>query len=46
MFKDLIIGGCAGVISRTCTAPLELYKIQSQNSYLKESNIRNVLKKN
>jgi len=44
MFKDLIIGGCAGVISRTCTAPLELYKIQSQNKYFKESNIKNVLK--
>ena len=45
MFNDLIVGGFAGVISRTLTAPLELYKIQSQNSYLRESNIRNVLKK-
>ena len=45
MFKDLLIGGTAGVISRTLTAPLELYKIQAQNNYLKESNIKNVLSK-
>ena len=45
MIKDLIIGGTAGVISRTLTAPLELYKIQAQNNYLKESNIKNVLRK-
>ena len=35
----------AGVISRTATAPLDLYKIQCQNSYLKESNFRNVLRR-
>ena len=45
MFENLLIGGMAGVISRTVTAPLELYKIQRQNNYLKESNIRNVLKR-
>jgi hypothetical protein len=45
MFKDLIIGGTAGIISRTLTAPLELYKIQAQNNYLKDSNIKNVLHK-
>ena len=45
MFRDLIIGGSAGVISRTLTAPLELYKIQSQNKYMRESNIKNVLHK-
>ena len=44
MFKDLIIGGTSGVISRTFTAPLELYKIQAQNKYLKDSNIKNVLR--
>ncbi len=45
MFKDLLVGGTAGVISRTLTAPLELYKIQSQNNYMTESNIKNVLRK-
>ena len=45
MFKDLVIGGTAGIISRTITAPLELYKIQSQNKYLRNSNIKNVLHK-
>ena len=45
MLKDLVIGGAAGVISRTLTAPLELYKIQAQNNYLKDSNIKNVLHK-
>jgi len=45
MFTDMLIGGTAGVISRTVTAPLELYKTQRQNQYLKEANIRSVLKK-
>jgi hypothetical protein len=45
MIENLLIGGLAGVISRSATAPLELYKIQRQNSYLKESNIRNVIKR-
>ena len=43
--KDLLVGGMAGGISRTATAPLELYKIQLQSSYLKESNMKNVIKK-
>ena len=43
--KDLIVGGMAGVVSRTATAPLELYKIQLQSNYLKDSTIKNVIKK-
>ena len=43
--KDLIIGGSAGVISRTATAPLELYKMQLQSNYLKESTMINVIKR-
>ena len=35
--KDLIVGGVAGVVSRTATAPLELYKIQLQSNYLIDS---------
>lgn len=42
---NLIIGGISAVISRTLTAPLELYKIQAQNRYLKGSTLRNVVKK-
>ena len=45
MFKDLIIGGLAGGISRTVTAPLELYKIQSQNRFIPHSTIRSVFRK-
>ena len=45
MIENLLIGGVAGIISRTATAPLELYKIQRQNDYLLHSNIRNVIKK-
>ena len=45
MWKDLINGGLAAVISRTATAPLELYKIQCQNRYMKESTIPNVIRK-
>ena len=43
--KDMFIGGAAGIISRTATAPIELYKIQRQNKYLKDANFRSVLKK-
>ena len=42
---DLIIGGLSGVISRTATAPLELYKFQRQNSFMPNSTMGDVLKK-
>lgn len=45
IFKDMIVGGVAGIISRTATAPMELYKIQRQNQYLKDANFTSVLKK-
>ena len=41
--NNIIIGGVSSIIA--ITAPLELYKIQSQNSYIKGSTIRNVFKK-
>lgn len=43
--KRMTVGGIAGVISRTLTAPIELYKIQRQNSYMENATIRDVLKK-
>ena len=43
--NNMLIGGMAGIISRSCTAPIELYKIQLQNQYIKEANIRNVIQK-
>lgn len=45
MFVDLLAGGLAGVISRTGVAPLELYKVQSQASYIPDATIRQVLRK-
>ena len=45
MLIDLVIGGLSGVISRTLTAPLELYKIQRQNAFIPNSTVRAVLKK-
>ena len=45
MFIDLITGGLAGAVSRTATAPLELYKIQSQNRFIPHSTLRNVVRK-
>jgi len=45
MFSDLLIGGTAACIARTCTAPLELYKIQCQNRYLPDATLSRVWKK-
>tara|TARA_Y100000816_G_C26082376_1_gene570652 strand:- start:779 stop:1591 length:813 start_codon:yes stop_codon:yes gene_type:complete len=45
VLKDMLIGGFAGVASRTATAPIELYKIQRQNQYLKDANFRSVIQK-
>jgi hypothetical protein len=45
MLIDMLIGGGAGIISRTLTAPLELIKIQQQNRYLKDATVNNVLRK-
>ena len=45
MLLNLFIGGLSGVISRTLTAPLELYKIQRQNTFMPNSTIKDVLKK-
>ena len=45
MLIDLLIGGLSGVNSRTLTAPLELYKIQRQNTFMPHSTLRAVVKK-
>ena len=42
--NDLLIGGMVGAISRTLTAPLELYKIQKQNKFIQHS-VSSVLQK-
>ena len=42
---DFLIGGTAGIVARTVTAPIELFKLQRQNHYLKNNTIRYVLKK-
>ena len=41
----MIIGGFAGAISRTLTAPFELGKIQQQNTYMPYTSLRDVFKK-
>tara|TARA_Y100000816_G_C26004500_1_gene524948 strand:- start:13 stop:837 length:825 start_codon:yes stop_codon:yes gene_type:complete len=45
MFENLLAGGLAGALSRTCVAPLELYKIQSQANYIPDASWRQVIKK-
>ena len=45
MWTDLLIGGISGVVSRTLTAPLELYKLQRQNTFMPNSTIRDVIRK-
>ena len=42
--NDFLIGGLAGIVSRTATAPIELFKLQRQNNYLKGNTIRQVIK--
>lgn len=44
MIDDLMIGGLSGVVSRTCTAPFELLKIQKQNDYIPNTTIKDVIK--
>ena len=43
--NDFIIGGLSGIVARTATAPIELFKLQRQNHYLKNNSIRYVLQK-
>ena len=45
IFTNLLSGGISGIISRTATAPLELYKIQRQNPFMPHSTLGSVLKK-
>jgi len=45
MWENLIAGGLAGAVSRTCVAPLELYKIQNQANYIPNASLKQVLKK-
>jgi hypothetical protein len=45
MLADLLSGGLSGIVSRTATAPIELYKIQRQNPYMPHSTLRDVLHK-
>lgn len=42
---DMLIGGLAGMISRTLTAPLELNKIQRQNHFMPNASLREVIQK-
>jgi solute carrier family 25 phosphate transporter 23/24/25/41 len=42
--ENLLIGGIAGIVSRTCTAPIELTIMQKQNKYLPNTTLREVLK--
>lgn len=45
VLDHLFVGAMAGVVSRTCTAPLELYKIQQQNRFIPYSTPKEVLMK-
>lgn len=42
--ENLLIGGLAGVVSRTITAPIELLKIQQQNRFIPNTTLREVVK--
>ena len=44
MSREFIIGGISGVVSRTLTAPLELYKLQRQNAFMPGGTVRAVFR--
>ena len=43
--KNFFIGGISATVSRTCTAPIELYRLQRQNYFMPNSTIKAVLRK-
>ena len=43
--EDIFAGGFSAIVSRTLTAPLELFKMQRQNSYMPFSTLQHVLKR-
>lgn len=43
--NSFFVGGMAGIVSRTLTAPLELMKIQQQNSFIQNTTLYDVVKK-
>ena len=45
MFNDLLIGGIAGVISRSSVAPIELLRVQRQAHFIPNSTLKDVYKK-
>ena len=45
MYNDMISGAFAGIISRTAVAPIELYRIQRQNSFIPNTTLRTVVNK-
>lgn len=42
--EQFLIGGCSAICSRTATAPLELLKIQKQNSYMNCVSLRDTIR--
>ena len=42
--ENFVIGGLSAIVSRTATAPLELYKLQLQNNYLKNNSLYHVVR--
>ena len=40
----LLIGGCSSIVSRTCTSPLEIYRLQKQNRFIPGSSLKYIFK--
>lgn len=43
--KNFMIGGISATVSRTLTAPIELFRLQRQNSFMPNSTLKDVIKK-
>lgn len=42
---NFLIGGFSAAFSRTCVAPAELFRLQRQNSFIPDSTLRDVIRK-
>ena len=43
--QNFTISACSSIVSKTGSSPLELWRLQRQNSFIPNSTLRDVIKK-